>query len=149
MENDLDLTELPPSARRINVSVEVLDERLKNWADEVNRTQERTLKEIRNLADKYDNRIGGIEIDLARERLRIDYASADLERIKEHEKDWATRVEHDRLQTRLTELEKKKEHGDISWDARVSFLKSGWTWAVAGLIGIGALLGVLNQLGYL
>lgn len=130
--------------RRVSLSVDILEERLKNWAEDIKREQAKVYDELRRLSSRYDNSIGGIEAwrittDQAIGSLRIDVE--DLKKIA------ATRAELERLALVAAAIERKVLNKEVAMDAKLSLLKSQWTWLVAGILGSSAVMGLLTQLG--
>jgi type VI protein secretion system component VasA len=134
---------LPPPARRINVSVEVLEERLRNWADDVKRDQHKVFEEIRRLSNKYDNSLGSFDIWRVQAQLTIDYLKADVEDLKQRA---ALRDELDLVRKKAEAVEAELNKKNIEGSAKMQLLKSQWTWLIAGVFGASTFIGFLIQL---
>lgn len=136
--------ETPP--RRVSLSVDILEERLANWAEDIKREQAKVYDELRRLSSRYDNSIGSIEAwriatDLSIHNLRVDVE--DLKKVA------ATRSELERLAALAAAIERQVSNKEVAMNAKLSLLKSQWTWLVAGIIGSSAVMGLLTQLGVL
>lgn len=131
--------EIRETPRRINISVEVLDERLRNWNDEIRRGQEAVMSQLRHMADRYDNQIGALELWRSQYELKFDFLSQSVELLKAEKANLFTQVED--LRTNLSAR-------DITFKAKVSLLKSGWTWLIGAAFGASAFLGLASQLGW-
>lgn len=135
--------ELPNPSRRINVSVEVLEERLRNWADDIKREQNKVFDELRRLSDRHDRDYGSLDLWRVQAQITIDYIRADVDELKAQA---ARRDELELVKKKADDIQRQIETKEIAGSAKMQLLKSQWTWLIAGAFGASTIIGLLVQL---
>lgn len=119
--------ESTPGRKRLNLSVDTLDERLNNWGEEFRNGLRGVVDEVRRLADRHDQQFNDVTMWRGTVELRLlDAAST---------------------KTDLANLKLDIAKKEAAAAGQRSLLKSGWTWFLGAIVGASAVLGLLTQLG--
>lgn len=116
--------------QRINLSVDVLEERLAQWAARVQDSIDSLRADLRLRDDRFDNQISGLllwkaahEIEYRTLKDQVDRQEKDIKDLKDATRDQSTA---------------RRVTGSV--------LKSQWTWISAGVLFLSTLIGIAVNL---
>lgn len=123
---------------RINVSVAVLEERLRLWSESVQRSMDSLREDLRRRDERYENQIASLIIWQAQHILEYNVLVADIKSVK-HELD-------EKIKKDIALLKEQEDRGKVSFKAKTDLLRMQWTWLMAGVFAASTVLGIALQL---
>lgn len=132
------MTSMDDEPKRINVSVAVLEERLQRWAESLQRSIDSLVIELHRRDDQMNDKIGALQLWKVQMESDLTTLRNQLQQVKDEL--------FDRVKVDIEEIKTSKLKAETSFNAKVSLLKSQWTWLVAGAFGMSVFVGLALQL---